>query len=126
VATPVFAGHWFGDGFSREAVQLAPAVVGQHSLLARFLVEQLDLHAPFPHHRLPLAAARRTCIEDGLAYGLMPQRLAAPLLATDRLLDLAPGVTLDVPLHWHAWSLDTPFTKLLSEQIVRSARAWLA
>ena len=125
VATPVFAGHWFGDGFSADAVQLAPAVVGQHSLLARFLAEQLDLHAPFPHHRLPVAAARRACIEDGLAYGLMPQRLAAPLLATDRLLDLAPGRTVDVPLHWHAWSLDTPFTKLLSEQIVRSARAWL-
>ena len=126
VATPVFAGHWFGDGFSAAAVQLAPAVVGQHSLLGRFLAEQLDLHAPFPHHRLPLATARRACIEDGLAYGLMPQRLAAPYLATDRLLDLAPGRTLDVPLHWHAWSLDTPFTKLLSEQIVRSARAWLA
>ena len=126
VATPVFAGHWFGDGFSAAAVQLAPAVVGQHRLLARFLVEQLDLHAPFPHHRLPLAAARRACIEDGLGYGLMPQRLAAPYLATDRLLDLVPGFTLDVPLHWHAWSLDTPYTKLLSEQIVRSARAWLA
>lgn len=125
VATPVFAGHWFGDGFSAAAVQLAPAVVGQHSLLARFLAEQLDLHAPFPHHRLPVAAARRACIEDGLAYGLMPQRLAAQSLATDRLLDLAPGRTVDVPLHWHAWSLDTPFTKLLSEQIVRSARAWL-
>lgn len=126
VATPVFAGHWFGDGFSAAAVQLAPAVVGQHSLLARFLAEQLDLHAPFPHHRLPLAAARRACIEDGLAYGLMPQRLAAPYLATDRLLDLVPGFTLDVPLHWHAWSLDTPYTKLLSEQIVRSARAYLS
>jgi len=125
VATPVFAGHWFGDGFSADAVQLAPAVVGQHSLLARFLAEQLDLHAPFPHHRLPVAAARRACIKDGLAYGLLPQRLAAPYLATDRLLDLAPGRTVDVPLHWHAWSLDTPFTKLLSEQIVRSARAWL-
>lgn len=125
VATPMFAGHWFGDGFSADAVQLAPAVVGQHSLLARFLAEQLDLHAPFPHHRLPVAAARRACIEDGLAYGLMPQSLAAQSLATDRLLDLAPGRTVDVPLHWHAWSLDTPFTKLLSEQIVRSARAWL-
>jgi len=125
VATPVFAGHWFGDGFSSEAVQLAPAVVGQYSLLARFLAEQLKLDAPFPHHSLPVTAARRACIADGLAYGLMPQRLAAPLLATDALIDLVPGRTLDVALNWHAWTLDTPFTKLLSEQIVRSARAWL-
>ncbi len=125
VATPVFAGHWFGDGFSAEAVQLAPAVVGQHGLLARFLAEQLNLREAFPHHTLPVEAARRGCVQDGLAYGLMPQRLAAPALATERLVDLLPGSTLDVPLSWHAWTLDTPFTKLLSEQIVKSARDYL-
>ena len=125
VATPVFAGHWFGDGFSAEAVQLAPAVVGQHGLLARFLAEQLNLREAFPHHTLPVETARRSCVQDGLAYGLMPQRLAAPALATERLVDLLPGSTLDVPLSWHAWTLDTPFTKLLSEQIVKSARDYL-
>ena len=125
VATPVFAGHWFGDGFIAEAVQLAPAVVGQYGLLARFLAEQLSLREPFPHHTLPAEAARRSCVQDGLAYGLMPQRLAAQALATDRLFDLMPGSTLDVPLSWHAWTLDTPFTKLLSEQIVKSARDYL-
>lgn len=125
VATPVFAGHWFGDGFSAEAVQLAPAVVGQHGLLARFLAEQLNLREAFPHHTLPVEAARRGCVLDGLAYGLMPQRLAAQALATDRLVDLLPGRTLDLPLSWHAWTLDTPFTKLLSEQIVKSARDYL-
>ena len=126
VATPVFAGHWFGDGFSAEAVQLAPAVVGQHGLLARFLAQQLQLRAPFPHHTLPVDAARRACIEQSLAYGLMPQRLAATALATERLVDLAPGSTLDVPLSWHAWTLDTPFTKLLSEQVIRAGRAYLS
>ena len=125
VATPVFAGHWFGDGFSAEAVQLAPAVVGQHGLLARFLAEQLNMREPFPHHTLPVETARRGCVQDGLAYGLMPQRLAAPALATERLVDLLPGSTLDVPLSWHAWTLDTPFTNLLSEQIVKSARDYL-
>lgn len=125
VATPQFAGHWFGDGFSREAVQLAPAVVSQQGLLARFLREQLDITAPFPHHTLPAQAALRQCIMDGLAYGLLPQRLAAQALASDRLLDLAPGHTLDLPLSWHAWTLDTPYTKLLSEQIVKAAQAYL-
>lgn len=125
VATPVFAGHWFGDGFSAEAVQLAPAVVGQHGLLTRFLAEKLSMREPFPHHTLPVETARRGCVQDGLAYGLMPQRLAAPALATERLVDLLPGSTLDVPLSWHAWTLDTPFTKLLSEQIVKSARDYL-
>jgi LysR family transcriptional regulator (chromosome initiation inhibitor) len=84
------------------------------------------MREPFPHHTLPVETARRSCVQDGLAYGLLPQRLAAPALATDRLVDLLPGSTLDVPLSWHAWTLDTPFTKLLSEQIVKSARDYLA
>jgi|SRR5471032_987478 len=125
VATPVFAGHWFGDGFSREAVLLAPAVVGQHGLLARFLSEQLGMREPFPHHTLPVESARRACLQNNLAYGLMPQRLAAQALATDRLVNLLPGRTLDLPLSWHAWALDTPFTKLLSEQIIKAGRDYL-
>lgn len=125
VATPQFAGHWFGDGFSREAVQLAPAVVSQQGLLGRFLREQLGMAEPFPHHTLPVEAARRSCIMDGLAYGLLPQRLAAQALASDRLVDLAPGHLLELPLSWHAWTLDTPYTKLLSEQIIKAAQDYL-
>ena len=125
VATPQFAGHWFGDGLGREAVQLAPAVVSQQGLLARFLRERLGMTEPFPHHTLPVEAARRSCIMDSLAYGLLPERLAAQALASDLLVDLAPGQTLELPLSWHAWALDTPYTRLLSEQIIEAARAYL-
>ncbi|KAB8041193.1 ArgP/LysG family DNA-binding transcriptional regulator [Janthinobacterium aquaticum] len=125
VATPQFAGHWFGDGLRREALQLAPAVISQHGLLARFLREQLAFNETFPHHTLPEQTAHRSCITDGLAYGLLPQRLAAQALASDRLVDLAPGHTLELPLSWHAWTLDTPYTRLLSEQIIRTAQQYL-
>ena len=125
VATPVFAGHWFGDGFSAEAVQMAPAVVGERALLARFLQQEIGMQGAFPHHTIPVAAVLGECILSGLGYGLMPQKQAKTALATDRLVDLLPGHTLDVPLSWHAWTLDTPFTKLLSEQIVASAQRYL-
>ena len=46
VATPAFAGHWFGDGFSLDAVKLAPAVVAEPGLLASFLARQLNF--PYP------------------------------------------------------------------------------
>jgi len=29
---------------------------------------------------------------------------------------------VDVALNWHAWKLDTPFTRILSEQLVATAR----
>ncbi len=122
VATPMFAGHWFGDGFSAEAVQLAPAAVSDRRLLERFLHQQFALVAHFPHHTIPASTALNEAIEGGMAYGLMPLLQVQGALASQRLLDLTPGRCLDLPLQWHAWTLDTPFTKLLSEQIVGSAR----
>lgn len=125
VATPLFAARWFGDGFSADAVALAPAVVSQYELLARFLDETLAYGDAFPHHTMPASAALDECIRGSLAYGLLPLSQAAGALADDRLVELAPGRQLDVALSWHAWTLDTPFTKLLSEQIVSSARRYL-
>ena len=125
VATPAFAGHWFGDGFSLEAARLAPAVVSDQDMMAGFLRSVLDLNGPYPHHTMPPSAAINECIHGSLAYGLMPQIQVASALANDRLLDLAPGHHVDVALNWHAWNLDTPFTRALSEQIVATAQRFL-
>ena len=125
VATPVFAGHWFGDGFSAEAARLAPAVVCDRDMMAGFLREALDLDGPYPHHTVPLSAASAECIHGGLAYGLMPLLQATRPLADGRLVELDPGRHVDVALNWHAWNLDTPFTRALSEQIIATARRCL-
>lgn len=125
VATPVFAGHWFGDGFSAEAVALAPAVVSDRELMARYLGGVVQVQGGYPHHTLPLSAAYSECIHGGLAYGLLPLPQVGAALAQERLVDLAPGQHVDVALAWHAWNLDTPFTRALSEQVVATARRYL-
>jgi LysR family transcriptional regulator (chromosome initiation inhibitor) len=125
VATPAFAAHWFGDGFSREAVALAPAVVSARSLLAHYLASQWDYHGAFPHHTLPVSAALEGCLSGGVAYGLLPALQAAPLIASGALIDLTPGKVHDVALAWHAWNIDTPFTRGLSEHIIATARRHL-
>ncbi|OEZ97081.1 ArgP/LysG family DNA-binding transcriptional regulator [Duganella phyllosphaerae] len=122
VATPVFAGHWFGDGFGLEAAQLAPAMTFDADMTAGFLRDVLDLKGPYPHHTMPPSAASLECIYGSLAYGLMPLPQVARALAEDRLVDLAPGRHVDVMLNWHAWKLDTPFTRILSEHLVATAR----
>jgi LysR family transcriptional regulator (chromosome initiation inhibitor) len=125
VATPAFTGHWFGDGVSAEALQLAPAVVSNNNLLAPFLARQRDLAAPVPRHTLPVSGALVHCITSGVAYGLMPELLALRLIAADHLVDLMPGCTHDVSLSWHAWNIDTPFTRALTEQVRETARRTL-
>ncbi|MES2297565.1 MAG: ArgP/LysG family DNA-binding transcriptional regulator [Pseudomonadota bacterium] len=125
VATPAFAGHWFGDGFSAAAVKLAPAVVARRDLLTPFLARQLGVRDRYPHHTLPAAPLLYRSIERGLAYGLMPELLALGPLANGLLVDLAPGATCDVALAWHAWNIDTTFTRLLGEQVLATARRYL-
>ena len=41
------------------------------------------------------------------------------------LIDLAPGDWLDVPLVWHMWDIQTPFTHALSDNLIATARKWL-
>ena len=94
-------------------------------MMAGFLRETLDLDGPYPHHTVPLSPASAECIHGGLAYGLMPLSQATRSLADGRLVDLAPGGHVDVALNWHAWNLDTPFTRALSEQIIATARRCL-
>ncbi|NVD96537.1 ArgP/LysG family DNA-binding transcriptional regulator [Massilia sp. BJB1822] len=125
VATPAFAKRWFGDGFSAEAVQLAPAVTHELELTARFLAQHLDVKRAFPHHKVPLSTALTDCLYGGLAYGLLPYLQAAHGLSQGTLIDLAPGAYLDVELNWHSWQLDTPFTRALSEQVLTTARRYL-
>lgn len=125
VATRAFAGHWFGDGFSIEAARLAPAVVSDRDMMSGFLHEVLALRGAYPHHTLPQSAAVTECVFGGLAYGLLPWQLVSAALNDERLVDLAPGHFVDVPLNWHAWNLDTPFTRALSEQIVATAKRHL-
>lgn len=125
VAAPAFAGRWFGDGFNADAVALAPAVVHDRDLMARFLAREAGFARPFPHHTLPLSTALSDTLFGGLAYGLLPYLQAAQGLAQGALVDLLPGRYIDVELDWHAWELDTPFTHALTEQIVGTARRYL-
>ena len=124
-ATPVFAGHWFGDGFSAEAVQLAPAVVGAQNLLAAFVARELGVTGAFPHHVMPSTQALLSCISGGLAYGLVPELLSTGPMMAGILVDLTPGKTYDLALNWHAWNIDTPYTQVLSEQVIGTARRLL-
>lgn len=125
VATPAFAGHWFGDGFSIEAARLAPAVVCDRDMMDEFLREVLGMDGAYPQHTMPLSPASSECIHGGLGYGLMPLAQVSKALADERLVDVAPGRHVDQALNWHAWNLDTPFTRALSEQIIATGRRFL-
>lgn len=51
-----------------------------------------------PTHWVPSTQGFLDFTLAGVGWSLMPERLAAPLIASGRLVDLAPGVIIDVPL----------------------------
>lgn len=124
VATPDFAAHWFGDGFLPEAVELAPAAVTPAKLLAQYVAQELG-ECSFVYHTLPTSAAMFACVASGVAYGLVPELTALALLASGQLVELKAGTQLSQALAWHAWDIDTPFTRALGEQVQATARQYL-
>lgn len=127
VASPAFAARWFGGGLTADAVQQAPGLNfdRKDALLARFLARRVGYAGRYPHHALSSSEGFVRFIEAGLGYGMLPVQQCQQLLQSGALVDLTPGDGLDVPLIWHAWDIQTPFTRTLSENVIDTARKWL-
>ncbi len=127
VAAPAFAARWFGDGFGVDAVLRAPALVfnQRDALLERYIEHRLGAPQRYPHHSLASSEAFVRFIEAGVAYGMVPVLQVRKELAAGTLVDVTPGDGLDVALIWHAWDIQTPLTRRLSERIIETARKWL-
>ena len=41
----------------------------------------------------------------GLGWGMCPERMIAPHLASGELVDMAPGKHIDIDLYWQSWRL---------------------
>lgn len=124
VASPEFAARWFPDGFTSAAIQQAPALNfdRKDALQERFIAQHTGYGGQYPHHSLSSSEGFVRFIEAGLGYGMVPIQQCERQLTAGTLIDLTPGDFLDVPLTWHMWDIQTPFTKALSENVIATAR----
>jgi len=127
VASPAFASRWFPEGLTSTAVQTAPALHfnRKDALTARFVARVTGYAGRYPHHSYATSEGFVRFVEAGFGYGMTPLLQCANQLAAGTLVDLAPGQVLDVPLIWHRWDIETPFTRALADQVVATARRWL-
>jgi LysR family transcriptional regulator (chromosome initiation inhibitor) len=127
VANPAFAARWFPDGMNAQAVQQAPALNFDRKdmLQTRFIAQHTGYTGRYPHHALASSDGFVRFLEGGLGYGMLPIPQCERQLKEGTLVDLAPGEWLDIPLVWHMWDIQTPFTRALSDNLVATARNWL-
>ncbi len=123
VAAPAFAARWFADGFTIDAVMRAPAVVfnQKDTLHERYLKQRLGWLGQYPHHAMASCEAFVQFIRAGFAYGMVPHLQVQDALAAGDLVDINAGDGLDVLLMWHAWNIQTPLTRALSEHVIEAA-----
>lgn len=128
VASPDFVARHFPDGMTRTAIRSAPALVfnRRDALHAEHLRRLLKVRDPqFPNHFVPAYEAFQEAALLGYGYGLLPEVQCAAALHERRLVDLTPGVPVEVPLYWHTWPLESELTASLSAALIAGAGAAL-
>jgi LysR family transcriptional regulator, chromosome initiation inhibitor len=123
-ASPAFVGRWFARGVTADALAAAPCLVfnRKDELQARWLQRTSRRALQPPCHWLPSAQAFVDAALAGLGWGMNPLPLAQPHLAARRLVELVPGRTIDVALHWQASRLALPALEALTDAVLAMAR----
>jgi LysR family transcriptional regulator (chromosome initiation inhibitor) len=127
LASPAFAARWFPAGVTAEAVQHAPVMEfdRKDALQSRFIARHTGYTGRYPHHSFASSDGFVRFVEAGFGYGMLPILQCERQLSAGALIDLTPGAWLDVPLVWHMWDIQTPFTHALSDNVIATARKWL-
>ena len=134
VATPQFLQTHFPQGFEKDRLKTAPAVVynRKDDLHARFLnmIFQTSVSGKstsenffknIPIHYLPSPEKFVDLILAGLAYGIVPDLQGLTHLTTGHLIDLVPDTHIGVDLYWHRWNLSSLLLDEFSKTIVKNA-----
>jgi LysR family transcriptional regulator (chromosome initiation inhibitor) len=125
-ASPAYVARWFPNGVTPRALSRAPTLTfsDKDRLLARWVASALGMQrSTFPTHRIASSQAFVDACLAGLAWGMNPEPLVAPHLASGALVTLLPDAPLDVGLHWQFTRLAAPAMRPVTEAIRAAARA---
>ncbi|WMX46310.1 LysR family transcriptional regulator ArgP [Streptomyces roseicoloratus] len=124
VATPEFADRHFTGDLAADLSEAPTVVFDRRDELQDAFVRSLTRGrsgAGRIRHMVPASDGFRDAVAAGLGWGLVPEPQAEPLLRADRLVELAPGRPLDVPLYWQQWKLDSPALSTVAEAVASAA-----
>ena len=127
VATPRFVETNFPDGVTLEATAKATHLVFDRKdlLPQQWLLSAFGEATPLKGHWLPSFSGQLACCLNGAGWGLMPQPTVENYLSTGRLVELVPGATVLINLHWQSSAQGSEIMKLLTNIVSDTARKQL-
>lgn len=125
-ASPGYLRRWMPEGVTAAGLVAAPALTfSDKDRLQEIWVQKIaggeGKRVALASHRLASSQAFVDGCLAGLGWGLNPEVLVAEHLRAGRLVDLAPGVPLDVALHWQFARLTAPAMAPLTREIRAAA-----
>jgi LysR family transcriptional regulator (chromosome initiation inhibitor) len=127
IATPEFAERWLTGRPLAEALQTAPMMVfnAKDKLQDRLVRKVTRRRLDPPVHSIPAPGAFVRAIRLGLGWGMIEEEVVEADLAAGRLVEVAPGKYVDVPLYWQHWKLDSAVLDALTTAVLRAAASGL-
>ncbi|SNY46708.1 transcriptional regulator, LysR family [Pseudooceanicola antarcticus] len=126
-ASPGYMARHLPEGATAEALARAPMLSfnDKDGLQGLWLQTHFGPGLRPPTHRLPSTEGFVLAAEAGLGWGLNPEVLMAPGLASGRLVELIPDTPHDTPLFWQVSRLMAPGLAPLTRAIRDAARSFL-
>ncbi|MBT2300085.1 LysR family transcriptional regulator ArgP [Variovorax paradoxus] len=126
-ASPAFKKKYFAGGVTAQALAEAPSLVfnRKDKLQAQWLRAACGKPVETPRHWLPSPQAFVAACVAGMGWGTNPASLVEAQLRDGSLVELLPGVDLQVPLYWHHVRLKIPMLDRLTDAVVAAARTGL-
>ncbi|MPM76556.1 HTH-type transcriptional regulator ArgP [bioreactor metagenome] len=129
VASPEFARTHLPDGLTAHNFREVTFVCFNRKddmqaefVARRFGLKRVSLSSVF----VPSSEGQVRAVAAGWGVSVVPELMAAPLIANGQLVDLAPGFRLLIQLYWHSWNLESNVLDALSDALTRAAAHSLA
>ncbi|MFF3619596.1 LysR family transcriptional regulator ArgP [Streptomyces sp. NPDC002467] len=126
VASPDFVARHLTGAPERD-LAVAPTIVFDRKdelqdVFVRELTGDPEAAAGTVRHYIPTSEGFRDAVVAGLGWGLVTEQQSGPLVRAGRLVLLAPGRPMDVPLYWQQWKLDSPALSAVAGVVAAAAR----
>lgn len=127
-ASPAFVKRFFADGVDAEALARTPSMKfdGRDELQSQWVRRLLRRDVPLPAHRVPSTRASVDAALAGVGWGMNPESLVREHVRAGRLVELEPGLVIDVPLYWQSARLPVPALERLGRAVATTAAEALA